>query len=111
MDELDFKDDDELLRAKLNSETAQISWQELQRHFARGIVVKVSGDLDIIEVAVAMSKDDKQRFAEWMQQGKVARAEDHDAQDWNERDPVFWSVVAAPFVLVQENPKQRKLDA
>ena len=31
----------DILRAKLNLETAQLQWSELERHFARGDVIKV----------------------------------------------------------------------
>lgn len=40
--------DPELLRAKLNLETSQIPWRELQRYFAAGMVVVVSDTLDQI---------------------------------------------------------------
>lgn len=103
------EESEEILRAKLNGETAQISWAELQRHFARGVVVKVVGELDIIEVALAMARDDKALFTDWMESGKVSRASDEDAIVWTTREPVFWSLVAAPFVLVQENPEKRQV--
>ncbi|WP_373813542.1 DUF2288 family protein, partial [Neisseria dentiae] len=38
---------DNLLNSKLNLETARISWNELQPHFARGAAVYVSADLDL----------------------------------------------------------------
>lgn len=107
---MNTEEPEEILRAKLNGETAQICWAELQRHFARGVVVRVAGELDIIDVALAMARDDKALFTEWMAKGKVSRASDEDAMDWQQRDPVFWSLVAAPFVLVQENPQKRQID-
>ncbi|ODU01956.1 MAG: hypothetical protein ABS89_06365 [Thiobacillus sp. SCN 63-1177] len=67
----------DILRAKLNLETAQLGWPELERHFARGDVIKV-----------------------------IARAGIADAEDWHARQPLFWAVVVAPWVLVQEVVKQ-----
>lgn len=67
----------DLLRAKLNLETAQLGWPELERHFARG---------DVIKVAVG--------------------AELADAEDWHARQPMFWAAVVAPRVLVQEALKK-----
>ncbi len=93
---------DEILRAKLNAETGKLPWSELERHFARGLVVKVAGDLDLIEVAVAMSHDDKAVFEAWLMQGRVARASTEDAQLWHAQQSQFWVVVAAPWVLIQE---------
>ena len=92
----------EVLRAKLNGETAKVSWAEMQRHHARGVVVKVSGELDLLDVAVAMAHDDGAAVSRWMQAGQVGRVGDEQARDWLVRDPALWSVVVAPWVLVQE---------
>lgn len=94
--------DEAALRAKLNSETGKLFWRELQPHFARGVVIYVAPDLDLIEVALRLSNDDKTAFETWLCAGEVARANDGHAQDWATRDPAFWAVVVAPWVLVQE---------
>ena len=47
--------DSDILRAKLNQETAKADWKELQPFFARGQTVAVAGDLDLIEVAEAFA--------------------------------------------------------
>jgi hypothetical protein len=93
---------DDLLRAKLNAETGKLSWAELERHFARGVVVKVAPDLDLVEVAVVMSRDDKSVFEAWLAQGRIARALTEDAMTWHAQQSRFWVVVAAPWVLIQE---------
>lgn len=92
----------EILRAKLNGETAKVSWAEMQRHHARGVVVRVAGELDLIDVAVAMAHDDGAAIGCWMQAGRMEKITDEQARDWLARDPVLWSVVVAPWVLVQE---------
>jgi hypothetical protein len=92
----------EILRAKLNGETARVAWAELQRHHARGVVVSVAGELDLIEVAVAMAKDDGAVVSRWIQSGQVGKTTDKKAMDWLKREPDLWSVVVAPWVLVQE---------
>ena len=90
------------LRQKLNLETGQLSWSELQRHFARGVVVVVDQQLDLIEVAAAFAEDDKCRIEKWIQPGQPARAHDEHALIWAKQEPDFWSVVVAPWVIVQE---------
>ncbi len=92
----------EILRAKLNGETAKASWAEMQRHHARGVVVHVAGELDLIDVAVAMARDDGAAVGRWMQADQLGKVTDEQASDWLARDPVLWSVVVAPWVLVQE---------
>jgi hypothetical protein len=93
---------DELLRAKLNAETGRLAWKELERHFARGVVVLVAPEMDLVDVAFRISKDDKTAVEAWMSRGLVRRAETADAMAWHERQARFWAVVAAPWVLIQE---------
>ena len=91
-----------VLRAKINSETGCVRWPLLERHYARGVLVSVAADLDLVTVAVAMATDDQQRFNDWLAAGKVHHATPQDAMDWHGRDAELWAVVAAPWVLVQE---------
>lgn len=95
-------DSDELLRTKLNAETGRLGWKELERHFARGAVIKVAPGMDLVEVALSMARDDKESIAAWLTAGHIARASSEDAIDWHGREATFWAVVAAPWVLVQE---------
>jgi len=92
----------EILRAQLNNETGKLAWKELERHFARGVVIKVARGLDLVEVAARIAQDDKTSVERWLNDGRISRASTEDAADWNERQPVFWAVVTAPWVLVQE---------
>lgn len=91
------------LRTRLNGETARIRWPELERHFARGVVVAVAPELDLIDVAVAMAEDDTATVTPWLASGQVARPSAEQAQQWVARQPLFWAVVVAPWVLVQEH--------
>jgi hypothetical protein len=90
------------LRIKLNGETAKLRWAELEPHYARGALVTVVPDADLVEVAVCMARDDRPTFERWLADGTVERTSEETAQDWRDRDPVLWAVVVAPWVLVQE---------
>lgn len=94
-------DKDTELHDKINRETARIPWSELVRHFAQGNVVFVSAELDLIDVAVRISHDDKASIASWMAAGLVAKATDLQAQTWTAADASLWTSVVHPFVLVQ----------
>lgn len=96
----------DLLRAKLNLETAQLQWPELERHFARGDVIKVAMGMDLIEAALHIAENQTDIVQTWLGDGQIARAEMSDAEDWYARQPMFWAVVVAPWVLVQEVKKQ-----
>jgi hypothetical protein len=96
----------DLLRAKLNLETAQLAWSELERHFARGAVIKVAVGADLIDAALHIAENNTATVEAWLADRRIARAELADAEDWHARQPMFWAVVVAPWVLVQEVLKE-----
>jgi hypothetical protein len=95
-------DNDTDLRLKINSETARLPWAELEKHFAQGSVVFVSPDLDLIDVAVRISHDDKESIVRWMGEGKIGKVTDEQAQAWTEGQAALWTSVVHPFILVQQ---------
>ena len=90
------------LYAKLLGETAKISWQELQPFFARGALLWVDPQADLVAVAEALATDDKASVTTWLTSGQLAKVEAALAEDLLARDPDLWAVVVAPWVLVQE---------
>jgi hypothetical protein len=104
-DEVDalLRQDLELVRAKINSETAKIPWLDLQRFFAQGKVMSVSVKLDLVEVACAVQRDDIDSVRAWAENGQVAPVSDDQARGWVESEASLWAVVVKPWVLVQ-NP-------
>jgi len=91
------------LRHKLAAETGEIAWQELERHFARGVLIVVAPELNLIEAAARIAEDDKSALQEWIRSGLVARATDDHARRWADSKSPLWAVVVAPWVLVQES--------
>jgi hypothetical protein len=94
-------DSSKIFRTKLNLETAQIAWKELQRYFASGVVLAVAVDLDLVEVAYQMSRDNKMQIQQWMEAGKFGKVSNEQAKGWLATDEVLWTVVVRPWVLVQ----------
>ena len=90
------------LRADFHGQTAKIPFAELQRYFAGGRLVLVAGNLDLIDVAVELALDNRERFEAWTETGEVAGVTDTQARDWLEANAELWAVVADPWVLVQE---------
>jgi hypothetical protein len=93
---------DEELRAHLHGETSKLPWVDLEKHFARGVVFKVAKGTDILDVAIVMSRDDKDTLEKMIDDKKVQGAEIEDAKKWHESSVSLWTVVIAPWVLVQE---------
>ena len=96
------RQDQELARARINSETAKIPWRELQRLFAAGKVFHVHRDLDLVEGACAMQRDDVEQVKSWSDGARLSRVADDRARAWLEREATLWAVVVKPWVLVQE---------
>lgn len=92
----------EELKAKLNLETSQIRWHELQTYFARGQVVRVAPEVDLLDVAAELAADNRARFEQWLQDGRVGDVTPDLAQGWYDRNAELWAVVVAPWVLVQD---------
>ncbi len=88
-------------REKVNLETSQIAWKELQRFFANGTAVFITPDLDLVDVAYQFSIDNKAQVALWMQHNQVALVSDQQALNWLEADALVWAVVVKPWILVQ----------
>ncbi|MBX2885574.1 MAG: DUF2288 domain-containing protein [Granulosicoccus sp.] len=89
-------------RSRLMAEAGVITWAELVRHFARGVVISVDQELDLIEVAISMAADDTAAMNDWLASELIVRANDDHARDWTAREPDFLCIVTAPWVLVQE---------
>ncbi len=93
---------DETTTSKLNRETAKIRWQELQRFYASGAAIAVAKGTDLIEVATQFSEDNKPAVEKWLAEGSVYPVTDSQAASWLDQNATVWSVVVAPWVLVQE---------
>ena len=97
---------DDNLKEHLRGETAPMSWTDLAPFFARGQLIAVAPTLDLLDVAVAMSRDRRSDFEHWMLSGEVKLVDDALAQIWNDQPPTLLAVVIAPWVLVQILPAQ-----
>lgn len=88
-------------REKLNQETAQIAWSELQRFFATGQAISVDPALDLIDAAYAVSQNDAAKVEQWMTDGTLMPVSDAQAIEWLAADTALWTVVVKPWVFVQ----------
>ncbi len=97
-----MKENLDQLSARLNLETARITWPELERHFARGELLTVSHEQDLVQVGVKLVNDDKAIVDAWLKAGVLRKTSDDDASAWSQGEISLWAVVIAPWVLVQE---------
>ena len=90
------------LKERLNLQTARISWSEIERFFARGRVLDVTAEVDLIEVAVALTEDNVEKFDRWTHANQVRHLSDATAKQWVADDNNLWAVVIAPWVIAQK---------
>ncbi len=96
------EEEQEMLKTKINTETAQVAWAELQPHYARGSVIWLAPHMDLVQVALSLCEDDKASFQQWLDAGDVSLVKDEQALQWVEGDTDLWCTVVAPWVLVQD---------
>ena len=90
------------VRNNLAAEKAVIPYTELQKFFAKGMLVNVDQSLDLIDVAVAMAMDDATQLQDWIKSGLVQRAHDEHARNWTKADARLVAVTVTPWILVQD---------
>ena len=94
------------LYAKLLGETSTIEWKALEKFFAKGEVLWIAPELDLIEAAQAMSQDEAEKVAAWMASGSLSKVSASQALDFVERDPELWAVVVTPWIMIQERAQK-----
>ena len=99
-DNLSLSDAD--LRQKLNRETAKISWHELQRAYAQGRLLWLSREMDLVETGLWFIRDRAASIQDCLEAGRIVKVTDEHAQRWLEANTLFWALVIAPWVLIQE---------
>jgi hypothetical protein len=92
---------EDLLREEFHQQTARIAWHDMQTYYARGSVIRVGEELNLVEVAVQLGMDNTGQFQAWIEAGAIASVRESEAQLWFDSNPTLWAVVAAPWVLVQ----------
>lgn len=92
---------EDIARAKIIGETAQIEWKQLQKFFASGHVLHVSNELDLVQIAFDFSNDNAVDLKPYIEAEKIAPVSDQQALEWFEQDSIVWSCVVRPWVLVQ----------
>ncbi|TXH67597.1 MAG: DUF2288 family protein [Thiothrix sp.] len=90
------------LSTRLNLETGRITWKELGFFFARGRILQVASELDLIEVATALATDNAAKVSSWLNTQQISILPDTRAKEWAIDDKNLWAVVVAPWVVVQK---------
>lgn len=96
---------DSALRTKLRTEVMSSYWEDLAPHQARGALLLLAPQLDLLDAAEAMAGDDTVQLGAWLRSGLMRRASPTDAaQLESAEDQRFQFVVVQPWVLAQHCP-------
>lgn len=87
---------------ELKDECAPVFYKEIERFFAKGMLVQVTDDLDIIEAALAIQNDNSKQMEQWIAENKVIRVNEEQAIKWSDVNEPLIAITAVPWVLVQE---------
>ena len=91
----------ESTKDKLLAETSTARWHDLQRFFAQGALLRVDQSLDLLDVAVLFAEDKADELEPLLDELKVSQPPNDLARSWYQENPLLWTVVVAPYVLVQ----------
>jgi hypothetical protein len=90
------------LREKLRSEVMSSYWEDLVSHQARGALLLLAPELDLLDVAQAMAQDDTAQVAAWLKSGRVQRVSASEAERLEASEDLrFQFIVVQPWVLAQ----------
>jgi len=87
---------------ELKGECAPVFYKEIEKFFAKGMLVLVTNELDIINVALAIQNDQKEQMEQWIKDKQVIRVHDEHAISWSKTNEPLMAITAVPWVLVQE---------
>lgn len=86
----------------LHAETATIEWKDLERFFAKGNLLRVSNQLDLVDAALEIANDNGTCIEKWMSDNLLAAVSNDEALLWSKGETELWSVIVLPWILVQQ---------
>lgn len=92
------------LRDKLKSEVMATDFAALAPHFARGALIMLASDLDLLDVAEAVARDERAKVEAWLTTQRLWRATDDEARSAAAGSARFQFVIVQPWVLAQALP-------
>ncbi|HEY9829563.1 MAG TPA: DUF2288 domain-containing protein [Stenomitos sp.] len=92
------------LRAQLAEalDEAELEW--LKPHIQRDVVVVVHPQLDLLDVGIAIARDDTLSVQHWISEQLIHKPSSDQIADWNREQTIrFQALIVQPYVLVQES--------
>lgn len=88
---------------KLSEELARVGWRDLRPHAGRGVLFLWTGDASLVEVAIAVARDDRVEVEGWLESGQLSRPTERQLSDWEAAlERPFEYLIVQPFVLARD---------
>lgn len=92
-------DQEDPLVKKLINEVDEAEWSMLAIHYDRGAIVFIDPQLDIIDVAVKVIRDQVDIVKDWTDQGLVYNPKEKDIEV--DKSIKYSFIITQPYVLIQ----------
>jgi hypothetical protein len=87
---------------QFTQDLAEVSWRDLRVHLQRDAIITIAAEVDLVEVATAVARDDKAQLEIWIAAGQVAKPSAAQLARWEqELDQPFRMLIVQPFILAQ----------
>jgi len=87
---------------RFREELAEVCWRDLREHVQRDTIITLAPELDLVEAAIAVARDDSERIGEWIDSGRLGKPSVEQIRAWEKQmDKPFRMLIVQPYILVQ----------
>ncbi len=91
------------LRTELEKSLGPAEWSLIRKQMPKDTIIVVAPSLELIEVALAVAKNEESRVKAWIESGEITKPDLAMLSSWEKtQDRTFLCVVVHPFVLIQK---------
>jgi hypothetical protein len=92
-------------RDTLRAQVMAAPWVDLRDHHARGALLLLASEEDLIDVGLAIARDDRATVSALLARGALRKTSESEAKAFAERTSTrFQLLIVQPFVLAQQLP-------
>lgn len=89
------------IEQQLKDSTSRIKFSELKTEILSEVIILLSLELDLLEVAKACASDNSGLFKEWLDKEKIHKPEKSEIEALKKEDAYFDCCIVKPFLFLQ----------